>query len=197
MSISNLQNRTITIGTPVEVESAVNDIRTVLMNLPWIDRPYFIAQRFFKTENGRSFIYPETYAPDKPGSRNYQRVTPDNDYLGSFFFLVGSGKQKEFSANQYNYLNYPVSIIFSVNLDLIDKAKLNDGLFTQELIRDARRLLTTTMTNHEFEYTLQSETRDVREVYKEFSMNEIEKFNTAPMQCFRIDLLLTLQEDCN
>lgn len=196
MSITNLQNRTIVIGTPVEIESAVNAIRTELMNIPWIDRPYFIAQRFFRTENGKQFIFPETYAPQTPGSRNYQRVTPDNDYKGSFFFLVGSGKQNEFAANQFNFMSYPVSIIFSVNLDLIDAAKLNNGLFTQELIRDVRRMLTTTMTNHEFQYTLQNETRDLREVFREFSMGEIEKFNTAPMQCFRFDLLLTLQEDC-
>lgn len=195
MSITNLQNKPIVIGSPVEIEFAVNEIRKQLMNLPWIDRPYFIAQRFTREINGKKFLYPETYAPEKPGSINYQRLTPDNDFKGMFFFWVGTS-QNDFEANTRNFIKYPVSIIFSVNLELIDKPKLENGLFTQELIRDARRMLTTTMAIHDFQYTIKSETRDLREVYREFVLDDLESYNRAPMQCFRFDLDVNVQEDC-
>ena len=190
-----MQNKPIVVGTPVEIEFAIDEIRKTLANLPWIDFPYFIAQRFTREIKGKKYIYPETYAPEKPGSRNYKRLTPDNDFKGMFFFLVGTSTN-DFEANTRNFMKYPVSIIFSVNLELIDKPKLDAGLFTQELIRDARRLLTTTMAIFDFHYTLKSETRDLREVYREFVLEDLEQYNRAPMQCFRFDLDVTIQESC-
>lgn len=195
MSKTDLQDKPIIVGTPVEIEFAVNEIRKELEVLSFIDKPYFIAQRFVRKTNGRTFIYPETYATEKAGSRNYVRLTPDNDYKGMFFFMVGA-ERNEFVPNQMNYLNYDVGIIFSVNLELINASKLDEGLFTQELIRAVRRLLTDTMINHEFEYTIKSVTRDLKEVYREFVLDEIEQYNRAPLQCFRFDLQIRIQEDC-
>lgn len=198
MSVVNLQNKPIVIGSPIEIESAVNDIRTVLAGLTWVSRAYFIAQRFTRKEGNKRFFFPETYAPDqnKNNDYGYQRLTPDNDQSGSFFFYVGRGEPLDFQGLRRNLYNYPVAIIFNANLELIDKAKLRLGLFTGELIRDARRLLTDTMMNHLFNYRIVSETRDLREVYREFVLDNIEQYNRAPMQCFRIDLEITVQEDC-
>jgi hypothetical protein len=196
MSKTILQDKTLIIGSPIEIEHAINEIRKVLMEIAWLEHPMFIAQRFTKESNGRKFIYPETYAPEKAGSRNYIRLTPDNDFKAMSFFLVGTGRN-DFNANERNFITYPVSIIFSVNLELIDKAKLDAGLFTQELIRDVRRLLTTTMNIHLFDYVLRTETRDLREVYREFVLDDLESYNRAPMQCFRFDMDVRIQEDCN
>lgn len=195
MSITDLQNKPIIVGNPIEIDFAVNEIRTTLATLSFIDKPYFIAQRFVRKSNGRTFVYPETYSTEKPGSRNYVRVTPDNDFKGAFFFLVGP-ERNEFEPNQMNYLSYDVAIIFSVNLELINSDKLDQGLFTQELIRAVRRLLTETMINHEFEYTIKTVTRDLKEVYKEFVLDDIEQYNRAPLQCFRFDLIVKIREDC-
>jgi len=195
MSITNLQNKPIIIGSPIEIEFAVNEIRKALMNLYWIDYPYFIAQRFAREINGKKYLYPETYAPDLPGSRNYKRLTPDNDFKGMFFFFVGDGVPTTDSPNQ-NFIKYPTSIIFSVNLELIDKVKLDQGLFTQELIRDVRRMLTTTKAQHEFQYSILKESRDLRDVYREFVLDDLESYNRAPMQCFRFDLDVIVKESC-
>lgn len=195
MSKTILQDKPIVTGTPIEIEFAVDEIRKVLANIPWLEYPMFIAQRFTKESNGRKFVYPETYAPETPGSRNYVRLTPDNDFKAMSFFMVGTGKN-EFEANERNFITYPTSIIFSVNLELIDKPKLDAGLFTQELIRDVRRLLTTTMNMHLFDYVLKTETRDLREVYREFVLDDLESYNRAPMQCFRLDLDIRIQESC-
>lgn len=195
MSQTDFQNKPIVVGNPIEIDFAVNEIRKELSVLTFIDKPYFIAQRFYRRVNEKTFIYPESYAPEKPGSRNYIRLTPDNDYKGMFFFLVGP-ERTEFEPNQFNYLEHDVSIIFSVNLELIDELKLNDGLFTQELIRAVRRVLTGTMINHEFEYKIKSVTRDLKEIYKEFVLDDLEQYNRAPMQCFRFDLSIKIREDC-
>ena len=50
--------------------------------------------------------------------------------------------------------------------------------------------------NFDFDYKILSETRDLREVYKEFVLDDIEQYNRAPLQCFRIDLSIRVQEDC-
>lgn len=198
MSIVNLQDKPIVVNkTPVEIDFAVNEIRKELANLEWVSHPYFIAQRFYRRKDSKVFFYPETYAPDAIDSLSYHRLTPDNDYSGMFFFMVGTGRQMDYSANQTNYLRFPVSIIFSVNLKLIDECKLAEGLFTQELIRDVRRKLTTTMIKHEFHYELISETRDLRETYKEFRLEELERYNRAPLQCFRMEMNVIVEEDCD
>lgn len=197
MSITNLQNKPIVIGNPVEIEFAVNEIRKVLATMDWITHPYFIAQRFTRAtgSNGRKFSYPETYAPTNNDKRGYHRLTPDNDYKGMFFFMVGTGNVA-FEPNGENFITYPVSIIFSANLELINSAHLTAGLFTQELIRDARRLLTKTMVLHDFEYTIKTETRELRDVYREFVLEDLEQYNRAPMQCFRLELDILVEEDC-
>lgn len=193
--LTKLQDKPIIVGSPIEIEFAVNEIRKVLATLSWLDYPYFIAQRFIRSQNGKNFYYPETYAPESPGLRNYKRLTPDNDFKGMCFFMVGQGRN-DYKANSHNFITYPVSIIFSVNLELIDKPKLDAGLFTQELVRDVRRLLTTTMLNHEFDYVLRTETRDLRETYREFVLDDLEAYNRAPMQCFRFELDVRIQESC-
>ena len=147
--MTKLQDRPVlTNENPIEVEYACNEIRKQLDTLSWLSHPYFIAQRFFKKDatTGKQFVYPETYAPkiENTGdfnNKSYHRLTADNDYSGMCFFMVGKGLN-DYNANEFNFLKYKVGIIFSVNLKLIDKTKLEKGLFTQELIRESRRKLT-------------------------------------------------------
>ena len=195
MSITNLQNKVFEIENPIEIDFAVNEIRKLLATLQWVSHPYHIAQRFYKKTEKGGFYYPETFIKKAGGKYEYHPLTPDNDYKGMFFFVVGKGVN-DYRANELNFLTYPVSIVFSANLKLIEDARLEKYLFTQELIRSARRLLTDGMMNFDFDYKILSETRDLREVYKEFVLNDIEQYNRAPLQCFRIDLSVRVQEDC-
>jgi len=195
MALTNIQDKPIVVGTPIEIDLAVNEIRKVIATLDWISHPYFIAQRFFRSKNGKQYIFPETYAPEKPGSRGYKRLTPDNDFSGMCFFMVGRSSI-DYEPNRESFLNYPVSIIFVVNLELIDPVKLNNGLFTRELMSEARRLLTKTQINHDFEYIIKSETDDLQEVFREFRMKDLLSYNRAPMQTWRVELDVKIEEDC-
>lgn len=192
----NLQDKPVAIDVPVEVDRAVDDIRKMLANLAWVSHPYHIAQRFYRKEGNKTFYYPETYAGFSKGKYKYHRLTPDNDYSGMFFFMAGPERQTNFIANQKNFLKHDVSIIVSCNLELIDKAKLEKELFTQELVRDVRRALTDKMILFDFRYNIKSITRDLREVYREFVLDDIEQYNRAPMQCFRVNLELEIKEEC-
>ncbi len=204
MSTVNLQDAPITIGNPIEIERACNEIRLDLAaGLPWLSHPYFIAERFARRKGSRLYYFPETYSRTPTGDPNetpaekypYHRLTPDNDFSGMCFFYIRDMRNL-FTKYSYNYLQYRVALIFSVNLHLIDQAKLEQGLFTQELIRDARRILTTAMAGKDFQWSITEEIRDLREVFREFTLDDIEAYNRAPLQCFRFNLLITVKEDC-
>ena len=199
MSITKSQNKPIVIGTPVEIDSAVNEIRLLLSNLSWISHPYFIAQRFVEDEKGKKYIYPETYCKDAAADPKrkypYHRLTPDNDYIGMFFAYIGTGNSKTQDIKE-NFITYNVAFIFSVNLELIDKERLDLGLFTRSLMQEARVLLSKSRYNFGFKYSLIKETDDLKEVYREFTIDDLERYNRAPLQCFRFDLEITIEEDC-
>jgi len=136
--MTDLQNKIFIADNPVEIDKAAEELRLLFKNdLTWLSHPFHIAQRFYKkTENG-GYFYPETYIPDANDKNyTYHRLTPDNDYNGMCFFFVTGIKStsKEYSEN---ILKYGLSVIFSVNLELIDKERLKQYLFTPELMKQA------------------------------------------------------------
>ena len=199
MAITNLQTKNITIGTPVGIDSAVNQIRLKLNDLSWVTHPYFIAQRFVKkAANKKTYLLPEVYArkaTDTNAKYDYKTLTPDNDFKGMFFAYLPTGSNQT-QNHRSNFISYRVSFIFSVNLESIDKAKLNNGLFTRELMRDVRRVLNANKASFVFGYDILQETDDLKMVFREFVIDDVERYNRAPLQCFRFDLNVTIQEDC-
>lgn len=194
--LTNLQDKIFTSDAPVEIDKACEDIRVLLSGLSWVSHPFHIAQRFYRKVGDKVFYYPETYVPNtsqfsNDKNKSYHPLTPDNDYSGMFFFMVGAGRMDD-----DDFITYQTSIIFSVNLALIDGDKLKRGLFTQELIRDARKQLIDNIDNFDYEVKFQTETRDLRDVYREFVLDEIEQYNRAPLQCFRFDLTIKIEQEC-
>lgn len=200
--MTNLQDRPILIGTPIEVDKACEQVRQALTGLDWLSHPYFIAKRFFTKDQatGKQFIYPETYAIDTTNAedterRTYHRLTPDNDYKGMSFFMIGPGRVQD-EGNDEDFITYQVGIIFSVNLKLIDETKLNAGIFTRELMSQARKVIKTARPSFDFGLKATTETDDLQEVYREFRLDELQQYNRAPLQCFRINLEITIEEEC-
>jgi len=185
---------------PIELDACVESLRTLLAELSWVSHPFHLAQRFYEktdtVEGPKVFYYPETYIPETTDTNySYHKLTPDDGYTGMIFFVAGVEKNN-YTANQYNYLTIPVAIIFSVNLELINKEKLKKSLFTQELISEARHKLTHGGLGFSFQYKLKSVTRDLKEVYKEFILDDLKQYNRAPLQCFRFELDVIVQESC-
>jgi len=195
------QERPIVIGTPVEIGAAINALRVDINNsFEWITHPYFIAQRFVTKEKTKVLLLPEVYAPEEirgttKKKLNYKQLTPDNDFAGLLFAYIGNGRTLSQDIRE-NFIQYDVAFIFAVNLELIDKAKLTEGLFTRELMSQVRKRLALTRHNYNFKYDIIQETDDLKTVFREFLIDELEQYNRAPMQCFRFDLKITVQEDC-
>ena len=200
-----LQDKDLKIDAPIEVDFICNSMRLMFLELDWLSHGYNIANalyrngtklKFQRVQGNSKFVYPETYAGPEGQDYGYHRLTPDNDYSGMVFFVIGNEEYRFNDINIDSLVGYDVSAIFSVNLELIDKERLQKGLFTQELIRDVRRLLRKYDGSFKFQYRLQRVSRDIRQVYREFILDEKEQYNRAPMQCFRFDFRVAIWEDC-
>lgn len=119
------QKRLVLDANAFGVEKAIKKISTILEPLDFIDQKGWIVEKF-KSEKNK--YYPEIFAPKVEGSFNYDRVTPDNDYKGYFFYVLGDGVASSDDENE-NLMTYDLGVIFSCNLSKIDPIKLNNGLF--------------------------------------------------------------------
>lgn len=192
----NLQNPNI--PTPVagiEIDKAIYQLQLKLdTNLNWLSHSYGRAYRHM--EKNKKFLYfPEIYIGGEKNS--YFRVTPDNDKSGMCFFIVGKEENYDFDEFHQNYLKWKVGIVFNVNLSLINSLLLQNELFTQHLIRDVRNVLTMKMGGIGFTLKLINIEREFGEIYREFNLQEENEYLRSPMQAFRVNCEIILQEDCN
>lgn len=182
---------------PVEIDKAIIDLQYKLeTNLSWLTNAYGRAYRFLRLNDEKRVYYPEIYTGIKNGAPQYYRTMPDNLKKGSCFFVVGSELINDFSQNSSNFLKYPVSIIFQVNLAEINKVQLSTEIFTQNLIMEVRNVLTNLMNGTEYRFDLTKIIRDFQEVYKEFSLDELRNFSMAPLDSFRVEGFISLYQDC-
>lgn len=190
-----LQNPSIPPPTmAIEIDKAIYNIMTVLnLNLSWLTHGYARAYRFIEKGEGRLY-FPEVYVG---GDKNpYHRVTPDNDKKGMCFFVVGKEQQRDFVQFSSNWLKWEVGIVFWVNLKLIDPNLLQTEEFTQNLIRDARRVLTERLGGLGFRIQLKNAEREFKEIYKEFTLDESNDYLRAPYSGFRVNCEIEIQEGC-
>jgi hypothetical protein len=178
------------------LDLAVEETRNVLLNeLPWLTKAYHIAQRFVDKTGGKTRIVPRVYAPINAGSRDYQTLTPDDLAKGMMFFYASDGKLSR-NQNESGFTHYNVGLIFGVNLDKIDKERTDLGLYTQNLIHATHKVLKKYHRALSSSYEVIGESRDLKTVYREFSLDEVEDYNTAPLQSFRLDLQYKIEIPC-
>jgi len=192
------QNPTIPTATQAKgVDAAVNDLQTALsFDLSWLTNGMGRAYRRNKTRsNGSSAFLPMVYLGTN-FSNDFFNATPDNDKEGQSIILVGDATHTDYQAGFYGWLEYPISIIFSANLDTIDSALLATEDFTEHLMEDVRDSLRG-LLGKSYRLAIVSETREFEDVYSEF---DISVGNTSkpllPMTYFRFECTLTVKEDC-
>jgi len=193
----SLQNPSIPVQQdPVEIDRVIVDLQTVLSNqLPWLTQPYGRAYKNLDVSNGTRFYYPQVYIGKDRGNPKYFTVTPDNDKQGQCFFLVERESLSEQQQGQYGFLSYNVSVIFSVNLELINSALLETDLFTANLVKDVREVLRQNLGK---EYQLRITTIDylMERVFAGLNV-ETQTIEKAPLQHFRLNATVLLPEDCS
>jgi hypothetical protein len=195
--VKQLNPQVPTAQQPVEIDKAIIDFQNKFASsLPWLTNVYGRAYRFMRLENDKRIYCPEIYIGIKQGKPQYYRVTPDNLKKGSCFFIVGSERIIDFNVNASNLMEYPVSIIFQVNLEDINSVLLQTEIFTQNLIKEVRDIITNQMNGAFYEFQLTKIEREFSEIYKEFSLDELRNFNMAPLDSFRVNGTIKLYQEC-
>lgn len=196
----SVQNPTIPTATQAKgIDAVIIDLQTHLsFELSWLTNGMGRAYKLKKTlSNGSVRFWPMVYlGTDKS---NYFPAIPDNDKEGQSIILVGDGTPINQQRGKFGVLEYPVSIIFSVNLKTINSALLETEIFTEHLMENVRQALIRDMLGKPYTLAIDSETMDFDSVYSEFDINtDAGKTNKplAPMTYFRFDTTIQMRESC-
>lgn len=183
----------------VEIDLHVHDLmQTLDLNLDWVTHAYGRAYRNVKLKDNKVVYMPEVYRGKYNNQPSYASVNPDNDKSAMFFIVVGPEILPEFERGEKTHLaRHDVGIVFWCNLEKINTNLLNTEIFTQQLIKDVRTVFDKKMFKKGYQIKPSRVTREFSQVYREFSLKEIENYNMVPYQCFRFDCVLEYYTDCN
>lgn len=184
---------------PVGIDAVVIDLQGLLnSNLSWLSDGLGRAYKMNKVRsNGAAQILPLVYL----GTSNYTYFSaqPDNDKQGQNFILVGDGLHINQQQGFYSILEYDISIIFSVNLKLINAPLLLTEDFTQNLIAQVRDVLLRQTLGKPYNIGQITESRIFGDVYSEFDILN-DSPNTgkamAEMAYFRFNFSTQIKETC-
>ncbi|MDB4278968.1 LamG domain-containing protein, partial [Deltaproteobacteria bacterium] len=193
-----LQNPSIpTQVNAVEIDKAILDINSELSTrLSWITHAYGRAYKNLDITNGERLYFPEVYLGKQNGSFRYTNISPDNDKTGQCFFLVRRETITQYQQGMYNFLNYDVAIIFSVNMKLINETLTETDIYQQLLIAQVRDVLTRKILGKNYNIVLNNIEYLFEDVYREFNLSEQSTMEKSPLSHFRINMSLSIPEAC-
>jgi len=194
----NLQNPSIPIHqNAIEIDRTIIDLQAVLsLSLSWLTQPYGRAYKNLDVTQNKRVYYPQVYLGTQNNSPRYITITPDNDKEGQCFFYVNREVVTEYQAGQHSFLTYDVGIIFSVNLELINSALLDTTIFTANLVADVRDVLTRQNLGTRYRLVINSVDYDFQTVFSGFSVEDSTVLEKAPLQHFKVNCTVVLQEEC-
>ena len=178
---------------PVFVDKAIAEIQTLLSTeLSWLTHAFGRSYDYNERRSGEWLKKPFVYVNDG----QYQPVQFNDNLQAQCFFTVGDRTFLDYEKNQQNFVEIPVSIIFWANLKKIDDSKGASYYFLEELINDVQSVFNkATLIDSTFIIDEVVENKD--DVLEEFDFDDNDlKFWTFPYGGFRIDMTLTVLEDC-
>ena len=192
-----LQNPNIpTSVNPVEIDSAIIDIKTELEVLPWLTHGFGRAFKNLDITNGERVYFPEIYLGKQNGSYRYTNISPDNDKQGQCFFYVRRETISEYQTGMYSFLNYDVAVIFSVNMELINATLTETDVFQQVLIAQVRDVLTRQILGKSYVLKVNSVEFLFEDVFREFNLTEQSTMEKSPLSHFRFNISVKMPETC-
>lgn len=194
----NLQNPTLPIATDaIEIDKAIIEMQSFLSSeITWLTNGYGRAYKNLDIVNGNRLYFPEVYLGTQNNSQRYTNITPDNDKQGQCFFLVKSEDVSNYSFGNYSFLSYDVSIVFSVNLALINQTLLDTDYFLQNCIAEVRDVITRRFTPSFFTVEISSVDLLFSDVFSDFNLTKQQQTEKAPLAHFKINCNIGLNEDC-
>jgi len=192
-----LQNPNIpTSVNPVEIDSAIIDIKTELEVLPWLTNGYGRAFKNLDITNGERVYFPEVYLGKQNGSYRYTNISPDNDKQGQCFFYVRRETISEYQTGMYSFLNYDVAVIFSVNMELINATLTETDVFQQVLVAQVRDVLTRQILGKSYVLKVNTVEFLFEDVFREFNLTEQSTMEKSPLSHFRFNISVKMPETC-
>ena len=178
----------------IEVDAAILDIQARLnLSLAWLTHGYGKTYRNVDTSRGVTVYFPEVFL----GAKNYMRITPDNDKTGQSFMIVSDEQINDFEEGYTSFLSYDLGIVFTANLELVNKTLLDTEYFQQNLIQEVRRVLSTQLVGGNYKLEINEVVKQFSDVYSEFNIDETRGISHSPLTHFRFNCSLTLREYCN
>ena len=92
---------------------------------------------------------------------------------------------------------FPLSVIFTANLALIDNTLLQTEDFTEHLILDVNQVFIRELLGKYYKVTINEVLTDFEDVYTGFDIAEFRGIAHAPLTHFRYNLTVRFKEDCN
>ena len=193
-----LQNPSVPTPTnPVEIDAAILDIKSELeTGLIWLTNGYGRAYKNLDISNGERVYFPEIYLGKQGNSFRYTNITPDNDKTGQCFFFVRRETITEYQQGMYNFLNYDVSLIFSVNMELIQSTLIQTEIYQQNLVAQVRDVLTRQILGKTYQITINNIEYLFEDVFRDFNLSEQSTIEKSPLSHFRLNLSVVIPETC-
>lgn len=193
-----LQNPSVPTPTnPVEIDAAILDIKTELeTGLSWLTNGYGRAYKNLDITNGERVYFPEIYLGKQGNSFRYTNITPDNDKTGQCFFFVRRETITEYQQGMFGFLNYDVSLIFSVNMELIQSTLIETEIYQQNLVAQVRDVLTRQILGKNYQITINNIEYLFEDVFRDFNLSEQSTIEKSPLSHFRVNLSIVLPESC-
>lgn len=169
------------------LDGVAENLRLLLgSNLSWLEFPRHQAFKFATTVDGLKIYTPNVYNSNS----QYLTVTPNNKTKAECYFIFNESNltqgNRKFTSD--------VSIIFNVNMKLIDSSK--DEVFIEELIDEVVRVLNLS-NRYNFYTTVANVQRDPDNVYSEFQYDKITTVSKYPLGCFRINCSVVSDLSCD
>lgn len=181
----------------VEIDKAIVDINAELnTRLSWITHAYGRAYKNLDITNGSRVYFPEVYLGKQNGSYRYANISPDNDKTGQCFFIVRRETISQYQQGMYNFLNYDVSIIFSVNMELINATLTETDIYQQVLVSQVRDVLTRQILGKNYNIVLNNIEYLFEDVFRDFELTEQSTMEKSPLSHFRVNMSLSIPEAC-
>ena len=193
-------NPTIPTATQAKgIDAHVLDLQLLLdTNLNWLTNGLGRAYTLSKVRgNGVTQFLPQIYLGTS--TSDYFQATQASKNKGQNFISVGNEAYPLQDTGRYGRLSYPISIVFSANLKLVDATLLLTEDFTEHLMEDVRQVLIRETLGKDYQIELNNGTRDFTEVWSGWDIDSTAgKTNKQylPMTYFRFDGVISFYEDC-
>lgn len=173
---------------PLGIDQTIQTLQIELSQLPWLE--YSFGRAYIgkdRQQAGRDYVYPMVYK----GNGNYYDASPNDNIISQSFFIVdGDYIFNNYSINDKNLFDVPVSLILWGNLKKISTfdEHLGHVLLQQTL----------SVINKNEMFTVQTVIDNETSVFGEFSDRlENSELFYYPYFCYRIKMRATSFEECD